>query len=157
VRRVSGHPDRFELAHRLLQSALQLAANDEHDAYDRLLLSHYVVNEYPRLVSYRHLFEACASPLTEHLPPGQETGESSVSRRLTRFGGPFEVGTRRLVPRTPLEAVPLTPPSLPDNSLACLLETVLPARRCRFLRLPVKVRRTLRPKGPSIVENHSRL
>jgi hypothetical protein len=26
--------------------------------------------EYPRLVSYRHLFEACASPVTCGLAPG---------------------------------------------------------------------------------------
>jgi len=44
----------------------------KHDAFDRLLLPTILDNEYPRLVHYRLLFEAYASPLTLGLAPAAE-------------------------------------------------------------------------------------
>jgi hypothetical protein len=62
--------------------------------------------EYPRLVSYRHLFEAYASPLAQRAcTRDQETGEPGVSRRLIRFGGLLRVGARRYF----LRALPIEP------------------------------------------------
>jgi len=76
--------------------------------------------EHPCLVSYRHLFEAYASPLTKRAcTRGQGTGEPGVSRRRIRFGGLPRVGARHFVlPRAPDRAGPLTPLSPSGFSLA---------------------------------------
>jgi len=47
--------------------------------------------EYPRLVSSRYLFEACASPLANELAlVTRRPVDLAVSRCQIRFGGPFE-------------------------------------------------------------------
>jgi len=113
--------------------------------------------EYPCLVSYRHLFEAYASPLANGLAPmDQETGGPGVSRRRIRFGRLLRVGARRNSSGAPVGAVPLAPLSLPGILLRAFAWGTLPSCQDRFLRLSVKMKRTLRPKGPSIVRGHPR-
>jgi len=74
--------------------------------------------EYPRLVSYRRLFEACASPLANGLAPAtrrpvdlafHDAGPASV--------GPPGLARSILTLRDPDRAEPLTPQSLPGVPL----------------------------------------
>jgi len=83
--------------------------------------------EYPRLVSYRHLFEACASPLARGLAP--------VTRRPVNLAfhdaefasvGFFGLTRGVLPPGASDRAVPLTPLSLPGLPLRAVARCVLP-------------------------------
>jgi hypothetical protein len=98
VARVSGTTAHFELAR---PPAVCLAAR--HGGRTRYVrptsATHCLDYEHPRIVSYRHLFEACASPFAAELALGdKETGGPGVSRRPVRFGKLVRVGARRLTP-----------------------------------------------------------
>jgi len=83
---------------------------------------------------------------------GRETGETGVSRRQIRFGGPSEVGEAACSTVTPPRAEPLASLSLP------ILQSPGPSPEgifrfgCqgRSLRLSVKIGRSLRPEMPSV-------
>jgi hypothetical protein len=85
------------------------------------------VYEYPRLVSYRHLFEACASPLACGLAP--------VTRRPVNLAfhdaefasvGFFGLTRGVLPPGASDRAVPLTPLSLSGLLPRAVARCVLP-------------------------------
>jgi len=110
--------------------------------------------EYPCFVSYRHLFEAYASPLAN--------GLASTTRRPVNLAfhdaesasaGFFRVGARHDSSGAPVGAVPLTPLSLPILRLRAFAWRHRPGCRGRFLRLSVKRRRALQPEVTSIVES----
>jgi len=105
-------------------------------------------------VSYRHLFEAYASPLAD--------GLASTTRRPVNLAfhdaesasaGFFRVGARHDSSGAPVGAVPLTPLSLPILRLRAFAWRHRPGCRGRFLRLSVKRRRALQPEVTSIVES----
>jgi len=113
--------------------------------------------EYPRLVSYRHLFETYASPLVQRAcTRDQETGEPGVSRRPIRFGGLLRLDARHLSSGRSRSSrtsdTPVASRRLPRAVARC----VSPGRRGRFLRPSVKMRRSLRPEVPSTAGGHSR-
>jgi len=110
--------------------------------------------EYPCFVSYRHLFEAYASPLAD--------GLASTTRRPVDLAfhdaesasaGFFWVGARHNSSGAPVRAVPLTPLSLPILGLRAFAWRLRPGCRGRVLRLSVKRRRSLQPEVTSIVES----
>jgi len=119
--------------------------------------SHCFDYEYPYLVSYRHLFEACASPLAdEHaLATRRPVNLAFHDARFASAGFvglPLGLFLRAL----PKRAVPLTPPSLPTLPFPAFAEAFNPDRQGRFYRHSVKMRRFSRPEVPSIVRGHSR-
>lgn len=144
----------------LLRFALRLAAKLALRCVRPTSASHCFDYEHPRFVSYRHLFEACASPLTNELAflAARRPVDRPFSRRPIRFGGPARVGARHCVaPCAPRRTRPLTPLSLPYR------------RPSAFARGgPVQVAKTAfdpylreeeqapQPEAPSIVRGHSR-
>jgi len=113
--------------------------------------------EYPCLVSYRHLFEAYASPLADGLAPAtRRPVDLAFHDAESASVGFVKVGARHLSSGAPDRAVPLTPLSLPVVLLRAFAQGIHPGRRGRFLRLSVKRRRSLRPEVPSIAGGHSR-
>jgi len=113
--------------------------------------------EYPRLVSYRHLFETYASPLAQRAcTRDQETGEPGVSRRPIRFGGLPRVDARHSFLRRSRSSrtsdTPVASRRLPRAVARC----VSPGRRGRVLRPSVKMRRSVRPEVPSTAGGHPR-
>jgi len=83
--------------------------------------------EHPHLVSYRHLFEARASPLARGLAPTTRRpvdlafhDAESASVDLAR------VGAQRFILRGPDRAVPLTPLSLPVAPPSAFAGSALP-------------------------------
>jgi len=110
--------------------------------------------EYPCFVSYRHLFEAYASPLAN--------GLASTTRRPVNLAfhdaesasaGFFWVGARHDSSGAPIRALPLTPLSRPILRRRAFAWSLRPGRRGRFLRLSVKRRRSLQPEVTFIVES----
>jgi len=70
--------------------------------------------EHPRLVSYRHLFEAYASPLANGLAPvTRRPVNLAFHDAKSAWAGSIKVGARHVSSGAPDRAVPLTPPSLP--------------------------------------------
>jgi hypothetical protein len=70
--------------------------------------------EHPRLVSYRHLFEAYASPLADGLAPAtRRPVDLAFHDAESASAGFVKVGARHDSSGAPDRAVPLTPPSLP--------------------------------------------
>jgi len=70
--------------------------------------------EHPRLVSYRHLFEAYASPLADGLAPAtRRPVDLAFHDAESASAGFLWVGARYVSSGAPDRAVPLTPPSLP--------------------------------------------
>jgi len=60
--------------------------------------------EYPRLVSYRHLFEACASPLADGLAPATRRPVDLAFHDAESASAGFErVGARHVPPALPTE------------------------------------------------------
>jgi hypothetical protein len=70
--------------------------------------------EHPHLVSYRHLFEACASPLADE-PALATRRPVNLAFHDARFASAGFVGLTLgfFLRALPKRAVPLTPPSLP--------------------------------------------
>lgn len=117
--------------------------------------------EYPRLVSYRHLFEAYASPLVAGLAPARcllrptRPVDLAFHDAPSASAGFVKVGARHDSSGAPDRAVPLTPLSLPVL-LPCAFARRSPTGcQDRFLRLSVKMRRSRRPEVPSIARGHS--
>jgi len=70
--------------------------------------------EHPRLMSYRHLFEAYASPLADGLAPAtRRPVDLAFHDAESASVGFVKVGARHHSAGAPDRAVPLTPPSLP--------------------------------------------
>jgi len=110
--------------------------------------------EYPCFVSYRHLFEAYASPLADRLAPmTRRPVDLAFHDAESASAGYFWFGARHHSSGAPVRAVPLTPPSLPIRGLRAFARRLCPGSRGRFLRLSVKRRRSLRPEVTSIVES----
>jgi hypothetical protein len=77
--------------------------------------------EHPCLVSYRHLFEACASPVASGLAPAARRPVSLAFHDAEpALVGRIKVDARRVSSGAPDQAVPLTLPSLPVILLRAL-------------------------------------
>jgi hypothetical protein len=71
--------------------------------------------EHPCLVSYRHLFEACASPVAHGLAPTTRRPVNLAFHDAeSASAGSFGFARNVVTLRAPNRAVPLTPPSLPS-------------------------------------------
>jgi len=113
--------------------------------------------EHPRLISYRHLFEAYASPLADGLAPAtRRPVDLAFHDAESASAGFVKVDARHHSAGAPDRAVPLTPLSLRSSCPTLSRRAVSPVRQDRFLRLSVKMRRSVRPKVPFTVGGHSR-
>jgi hypothetical protein len=84
-------------------------------------------HEHPCLVSYRHLFEACASPLADGLAPATRRPVDLAFHDAESASVDSPGFTRSLLRlRAPDRAVPLTPPSLPGFPPRAFARNALP-------------------------------
>jgi len=129
----------------------------KQDAYDRLLLPTASTYEYPCLACYRHLFEACASPLTgEPALATRRPVDLAFHDARSASAGFVGLALGLFLRRSRSNRTSDTP--VAPVSLAPRFHTTrsIPGRQGRFLRPPVKMGRIVRPGVPSIARGHSR-
>jgi len=113
--------------------------------------------EHPRLVSYRHLFEAYASPLAIGLAPVAR-GPVNLAFHDAKFASVGFFGLARGIRSSGRSQSSRTSDTPVASRLLprAFARGGLPKRQDRFFRPSVKMRRSLRPEVPSIGGGHSR-
>jgi hypothetical protein len=136
---------------------LRLATDNEHDASDRLLLPITQIRvPAPRALpaSLRDLRLALGRRACTR---DQETGEPGVSRRRIRFGGFPRVGARRVGPgASDSNRTSDTPVAAGRLCVTLSRNPGRPTAKIASCVPSVKMRRSLRPKVPSVAGGHSR-
>jgi len=118
--------------------------------------SHYLTYEYPRLVSSRLLFEACASPMATslHSGPGDRwtwrfTMPDPLRRTSSSWRSVFSPVRSRSSRTSDTPVAPVSP------RLELALQPFDPVCQDRLPRPSVKMRRFVRSEVPSVTGGHS--
>jgi len=140
-----------------LWSALRLAAVERTRCVRSISASPLPDYEHPCLVSYRHLFEARASPLAVGLAPAtRRPVDLAFHDAESASVGPLGLPRNVLLCAIPIKPYLWHPRHFLASGPALSCGDPLLGCQGRFPRLSVKMRRSRRPEVPSIAGGHPR-